>query len=297
MVKTMNGLDPRFNLSEGDDPNHIFDEEYELIAEVKENLPEIQDYTDRFVLAFLFARKHNVKRTIKLIKEHIAFMEEQGYPPAIGGVNPVDIRELSNESGEETTYIEGMVDKQGRLLLYRKGKLFKPDQVDYNDELKKLTWFWYNLFEYASLNTLRNGMVVVNDMEGVDRSNVDFSKEGRKHHEISMSKFPGRLRAVYMCNSGFLFRAIMAFCRLFMKAKIIKRFKSISSDVLVDYIDDEYLLEEYGGSFSFDRAAYNEEILQICIEREQSLLAALDAPKKKKKRRRRKKKSVEPDDE
>jgi len=78
--KTFNRLDARFQLQEHHDDNHIFEEEYSLIEEVRSELKksrtpelaqEIDQLSDKFVLVFLFARRHSVPDTVKLLENYL----------------------------------------------------------------------------------------------------------------------------------------------------------------------------------------------------------------------------------
>ena len=56
------------NISEADpeqwkqglDPDHIFEEEKEMIKTLRETVPQLADETDKFVATFLFSRRHGI---------------------------------------------------------------------------------------------------------------------------------------------------------------------------------------------------------------------------------------------
>jgi hypothetical protein len=56
--ETFNNLAERFQWHGGIDPDHIFDEEKEMIKELREQVPELEKETDKFVAVFLFSRRH-----------------------------------------------------------------------------------------------------------------------------------------------------------------------------------------------------------------------------------------------
>jgi len=67
--KTENDLAERFQWTEELDPDHIFDEEKELISKLRQEIPQLVDENDKFVATFLFARRHNFTETSILLKE------------------------------------------------------------------------------------------------------------------------------------------------------------------------------------------------------------------------------------
>lgn len=59
-VKTENDLEERFQWHKGLDPDHIFDDERELIKKLRAVIPELEKENDKFVAVFLFARRHSI---------------------------------------------------------------------------------------------------------------------------------------------------------------------------------------------------------------------------------------------
>jgi hypothetical protein len=61
------------------DPEHIFPEEYEMIAELRRRVPELDHYfSDKFVVFFLCARRHNMDDTEELLKRYFSKRKEFG---------------------------------------------------------------------------------------------------------------------------------------------------------------------------------------------------------------------------
>lgn len=58
--KTENDLEERFQWHKGLDPNHIFEDELEMIKKLRKEIPELELENDKFVAAFLFARRHSI---------------------------------------------------------------------------------------------------------------------------------------------------------------------------------------------------------------------------------------------
>ena len=52
--------DPRFQLTDKHDAEHIFPEEHEMIAELRNRIPLLRFYSEKFIVYFLCARRHDV---------------------------------------------------------------------------------------------------------------------------------------------------------------------------------------------------------------------------------------------
>jgi hypothetical protein len=58
--KTENDLDERFQWNKDLSPDHIFEEELEMIKKLRKQIPELELENDKFVAVFLFARRHGI---------------------------------------------------------------------------------------------------------------------------------------------------------------------------------------------------------------------------------------------
>jgi hypothetical protein len=58
--KTENDLDEKFQWNKTLDPDHIFEEELEMIKKLRKQIPELELENDKFVAVFLFARRHSI---------------------------------------------------------------------------------------------------------------------------------------------------------------------------------------------------------------------------------------------
>ena len=61
-VKTENDLEERFQWNTSLNPDHIFEDELEMIKELRKVIPELELEDDKFVAVFLFARRHSIQR-------------------------------------------------------------------------------------------------------------------------------------------------------------------------------------------------------------------------------------------
>ncbi len=70
---TFNDLEVRFQLKPEHDENYIFPEELDMIKEIRVQLQEefrdeLSSASDKFMLTFLLARRHNMKESVELLK-------------------------------------------------------------------------------------------------------------------------------------------------------------------------------------------------------------------------------------
>jgi hypothetical protein len=70
-VKTFNRLDERFQLKEEHHEDHIFNEEKEMLREMRTKNPEFESLEDKLLLAFLFSRRHDVNAATEVLTNHL----------------------------------------------------------------------------------------------------------------------------------------------------------------------------------------------------------------------------------
>jgi len=214
---------------------------------------KVKEWPDRWILIFLFARKHDVDRTVEFIHEHTDFMvNDLNVQEVKGGQNPVawsrvDVRLLLEE---HTRWKPGLVDKHGRSVLYKINRHYFPKSTEYNSILVMMAFWWYDMFDQMSLSMHRNGMVMIADMGGMTSKNWDFSSEGSKFNQAQLVKFPGRFRAGYVINANLLLKGLMAFVGTVYKAKVVSRIRPAHKAELHELLHEKDLLEEYGGKWA-----------------------------------------------
>jgi hypothetical protein len=76
---TFNDLDPKFQLTPELDLDHIFPEEYEMVAELRKRVPDLMWYSEKMIVVFLCARRHDLDETQDLIQKYLDKKKELGY--------------------------------------------------------------------------------------------------------------------------------------------------------------------------------------------------------------------------
>lgn len=247
--ETFNQLDEKFQVSDDMDPEIIFPEEYEMIKELRTERPELEKESDKFLVCFLCARRHNVPDTIKLLDKYVKKRKELGFD-----VNPPTMKDEALKKHFETGIMmqhKGAKDKYGRMLNYVYVAKDKPKDRPISTLYAYTFWDTNYQIQTETLKTLRNGCTMVIDFKGFGISNVDLSSKGIEFSKALSGVFPRRIRKVYLLNGGWLLKLITQAATLLLSKKLIDRMEIGEVGGLKNYIDDEWLLTCYGGKWDF----------------------------------------------
>lgn len=264
--KTFNDLDPDFQWNETLDPDHIFDQERELINQVKKELPELADEQDKFILVFLIARRHDVPATVSLLKKFIKIQSQYGYssrqPPSYTHhpLLPADHKKLIFPA----LHPIGLRDKHNRMLRYFFFADDNPGDRHTKNVYAVLSWQTYYLIQLEPLSAWRNGIVTVVDLKDFGWKNLDMSAKGRAINKDIQGAFPFRLRSFLVINGGAIVGALFSAAKLIVPKKIMSRVEQLSDPALLkEYIPTKYLIKKYDeGELHMDYEEYVREILE-----------------------------------
>jgi len=256
---TKNGLAPHFQWTDGLDPDFIFPEEYELIEKVRSEVPAAIDYPPRFILIFLFARRHSVPHCVKLLTKHLTWLQTMGFAPVTRTNSYPFSPELLTDSEKQYALKEGpllykhmLVDKQGRLLQYVRPRCWIHGRINMKKLIGVVIWWYYYAFQHVPLSIHRNGMAVVIDMKDMGWANLDFSTDAQQFISQALTCFPGRMRHAWIVNSNWIFSTAWSLIKLVLSAKVLARMQPLALDKLVEEIDREYIPKELGGDWEPD---------------------------------------------
>lgn len=245
--ETFNQLDARFQVLDHHDPEIIFPDELEMIKDMRAQRPELEKESDKFLTVFLCARRHNVPDTIKLLDKYMKKRKELGFD-----VNPPNLKDEALKKHFETGVIlqhKGAVDKYNRVLNYVFVAKDKPKERPINTLYAYCFWDVQYQIQTEPLKTLRNGCIMIIDFKGFGLSNVDLSSKGIEFSKALSGVFPRRIRKVYLMNGGWLLKIITQAASLLLSKKLIERVEIGDAEGLKNYIEDEWLLSNYGGSW------------------------------------------------
>jgi len=258
---TFNDLAPQFQLTDEHDENHIFPEERHLVQKVREQCQETVEWPDRYILIFLFARRHSIPHTIRLINKHLAWIKSLGFEPICKSKNrlypfkPEELDDVERQYalfGGHTLYKHNLVDNHDRLLQYKIMRYWFPGSHSLRDYIATVLWWYYYTFQFVPLRIHRNGHAVVVDMKGMGWNNIDFSRETKDFLMNATAGLPGRMRVCWIVNSNWMLSTGMAVVKYLLSAKILARMHTVPFESLINEIPKENLPTELGGQWEPD---------------------------------------------
>jgi len=233
--------------------DELWEEEWEMFQEVKKHEVS-KSFSDKFIMACLFSRKLNVKRTIAMLKGNLKWRSENKFEK----IEWEDINKklLLQDFGSR---VPGTRSKDGCGILYAKvANMLEDPEVseDYTKEMVDLS-VWNsasgNMFE--DLDFHRNGLIFIFDLHGVGWKNINLSLQ--KHiNSALMDNFPMKVTRVLILNPPMILGALVNGVRLFVKRKIIDRIKIVEMDELLEYVDPEQLHIDFGGKVNYPPEAF-----------------------------------------
>jgi hypothetical protein len=253
---TFNGLAPEFQVTVEHDPDYIFPREYELIEEVRKQVPGVAKWPPRYILVFLFARRHSVSHSIKLLNKHLQYLESMGFPEiSEENLYPFTPDQLSPEELKLALY-EGpllykhiLLDKHERILQVVRPRCWVYGRLSMKKYVAFVLWWYYYTWQHVPLKYHRNGMSVVIDMANMGWSNLDYSVDVQKFITNAITCFPGRMRQAWIVNSGWILSTALTLLSYILSAKIMARMIPVSTESLIEKVEKQYLPTELGGDW------------------------------------------------
>jgi len=221
-----------------------------------------------FIIATLFAKKFDMKRTEEFLKTCLAWRKEKGF------MNLPKFSELEQRLFFSNIYLPGARDKEGRGIKYVRMGLRVPNENGYTVEnlTKWITWIYYVGMFHEGIDALRNGSTMITDFEGYGWKNfdIDFQKQTSS---LFTDKFPILVRKILVVNPPGIFNAIRRIMSTIMKNKLIDRMEIISSKDIVKYIETDNLITEYGGNVKFTQQELQKLMAEWAERCEERLIA------------------------
>lgn len=262
-----NDLEERFQWREGMDPDHIFDEEREMIGKIREEIPELKDESDKFVVVFLFYTRHDVTATTARLK---VFYERKAelLRTALGGIQVPSfkytphLQNYSIENDAPLIHPKGYRDVHGRMVrmvsMPRTNTHPTPEQIQ--QILAFQFWQVYYIVATEPLNAWRNGILMVMDLKkmGLRHLSASKSETGKMMREI----LPFRIRSILGINAGKFVTVIIAALRAVIP-KMVERLRLIDKKDVGEYVSLEYIAPHFGGNANFFYKEYADEVKRV----------------------------------
>jgi len=268
---TFNGLAPQFQVTKDHDSNHIFPEEYELIEKVRSQVPAAASIPARIILIFLFARRHSVSHSVKLLEKHLGWLDTMGLAP-VTEENPYPFTiDMLTEEERQFAIREGPVlykhiltDKHNRLLQYIRLRCWFQGKIPMKRYICSVIWWYYYSFKHVPLSVHRNGMSVVIDMRDMGWANLDFSTDVQQFITSALTCFPGRMRQAWIVNTNWIFSTAWALVKMILSTKVMSRMVQLSVENLVDEVEICNIPKDLGGEWEPDvQKEWYEKVLEL----------------------------------
>ncbi|CAN8026933.1 unnamed protein product, partial [Ixodes persulcatus] len=224
--------------------------------------PELQCPLDEeFLVKFLRGRKYRVEEAFENIRKY--FRARLEHPDIFVNLLPSRIMFDAIFHQNKLLTILKEPDSLGRRILLVKFGAWNPTVCSLNEYIRA------NLVvsECGLLNQMAQiaGVVGVADLDGLTMSHLLYytPSEIKTIIKLIQECYPLRIKGVYVVNNPALFELLFAVAKLFLKPKLLKRFRFIGRDYekLHELIPRDRLPEEYGGTLDpFDYDDYERNL-------------------------------------
>ncbi|XP_040074147.1 alpha-tocopherol transfer protein-like isoform X1 [Ixodes scapularis] len=224
--------------------------------------PELQCPLDEeFLVKFLRGRKYRVEEAFENIRKY--FRVRMDHADIFDNLLPSRIMFDTIFHQKKLVTILKKPDSLGRRILLVKFGAWDPQVCPLNEYFRA----GIVVLECGLLNQMAQiaGVVGVADLDGLKISHLLYftPSEIRKLIKLVQECYPLRLKGVYVVNNPALFELLFAVAKLFLKPKLLKRFRFIGRDYekLHKLIPRDRLPEEYGGTLEpFDYEDYERSL-------------------------------------
>lgn len=96
-MNTLNKLDEKFQITEKHDPDHIFPEELEYIKQLREEFPDLQFYSDKWIVYFLCARRHDLDEVRELLGKFLKMRTDYGWRTSMPDIYTDTFKAMRND--------------------------------------------------------------------------------------------------------------------------------------------------------------------------------------------------------
>jgi hypothetical protein len=244
--------------------DQLYDDEKLALQEAKK-FESSKYFSDEFIMAVLFSRKFDMKRTEEFLTNSLNWRKEKGY------LQLPRFAKLDKRLFEIANYYTCSRDNEGRSVRYVRLSKTTPNQN--GQTVENLTdyaiWIAYVGIFSEGIDALRNGVCIIADTEGYSwkQFDIDFQKQT---HELWLERFPLLMRKMLVINPPTIINAMFKIMSTWTKNKILQRIESVSRKDIVKYVPADQCPEEFGGKAKFtskDWLKNLEEWAEKCEER------------------------------
>jgi len=252
--------------------DQLFEEEWQALQDYKKQYENAQFYSDEFLVACLFTKKLDLKRTSELVENNLKWRRTNGFMtlPSMKELSPVfDLMTMNFQ-------IPGARDKNGCGIAYmimKDDMRFGVEPYTITTMKKWIAWFYFVGIFHEGVDYLRNGITMIEDLTGYGwkHFDIDFQKQ---MSSIWVDTFPLRVKRILVLNPPMIFGAIIKICKTFMKSKMMDRFEVLDKQKdLKKWVDDEQLPIFFGGTCEYEHSEWVKKLRQFAETHEERLIA------------------------
>jgi len=199
-----------------------------------------EDRSKTVYLKFLRARQFNLEESFKLYSSFLQWKYEfQGI-----GVNNILISSIMNEVKTQKCFSFGHC-KSGRPVTYIKVHLHKKSESDPKEAERFVAWFFESCKDLPRAYPIETSTVII-DLHTFGRDNMDLTM-ARTWMEMLSTRYPECLGQGFLLNAPWIFSAFWGLLKPFIDPKTFKKLQWVKSADLLNFIDQDNLLKEFGG--------------------------------------------------
>jgi len=252
--------------------DQLFEEELQALHDYRNQYENSKFYSDEFLIACLFTKKLDLKRTAELVDNNLKWRRANGF------MNLPTLSDLGDTIDQMTMnfQIPGARDKTGCGIAY----MIMGDDMQIGKEpftintMKKwLAWLYFVGIFHDGVDYLRNGVTMIEDLTGYGwkHFDVDFQKQ---MSAMWVDTFPLRVKRILVLNPPMIFGAIIKICKTFMKVKMLERLEVVEKQKdLKKWVDDDKLPTFFSGTSTFDHAQWVKKLREFAEKNEERLIA------------------------
>jgi retinaldehyde-binding protein 1 len=228
---------------------------------------------DRFLLAFLRARKYRVDKAFDVLLNFSKFWYDPENKEMIEGLCAERVRDVWSLG--MMGFLPETRDIYGNSVV-----ILRMGNVDFGNEAFKKHYTAKNMLSlslytlawmFASDEMQLHGSCYVETLEGFTFSNamklsgLMSGADQKKMMAAGADTFPMRIRDIYVIHQPWYFSTFWAIVKPFLKEKITKRLHILGKDVsaLHKFVDPAGLPSDFGGQRSVDLSAFLDELEKV----------------------------------
>jgi len=225
--------------------DQIFPEEWKALDELKMFCEDCIHYEDEFLLACLFSRKLNIERTRELVKKNWQWRTETNMK-VLPKFADIDISLMKSQN-----MIPGARSKDGYSLQYAIMKRLDPAAINIDGMIQFATWYYTEGQFYQGMDLARNGVVMVQDLDGLGWKHMDLKMQ-KAMGKVFEKNFPVRIKCSYCVNAPSIIKILLMLIKPFVSKKLMDRVKLVKNEELIELVGKANLWEQFGGDLKGD---------------------------------------------